>query len=70
MAKKIKEKEKARKDLYIQIPWAILIRKISTIATYIAKCYSKYSICAMSLHLKCSILPFDKGSTTVLSATP
>jgi hypothetical protein len=37
MAKKREEKEKASKDLYIQIPWAILLHKISTIPTYIAK---------------------------------
>jgi hypothetical protein len=47
MAKKRKEKGKQAKDLYIQIPWAILIHKISTIPTYIEKCYSKYSMCAM-----------------------
>jgi hypothetical protein len=43
MAKKRKEKEKkkASEDLYIWKPWAILLRKISTIPTYIAKCYSK-----------------------------
>jgi hypothetical protein len=48
MAKK--RKEKASKDLYIWKPWAILLRKIFTIPTYIAKFYSKYSVCAMSLH--------------------
>jgi hypothetical protein len=39
MVKKRKEKEKKKqaKDLYIQIPWAILLHKISTIPTYIAK---------------------------------
>jgi hypothetical protein len=31
------KKEKASKDLYIRIPWAILLHKISTIPTYIAK---------------------------------
>jgi hypothetical protein len=34
--KKRKEKKQA-KDLYIQIPWAILLRKISTISTYITQ---------------------------------
>jgi hypothetical protein len=36
MAKKRKEKKQA-KDLYIQILWAILLRKISAIPTYIEK---------------------------------
>jgi hypothetical protein len=38
--------------LYVWKPWAILLRKISTIPTYIAKCYSKYSVCAMYLYSK------------------
>jgi hypothetical protein len=35
--KKRKEKKKKAKYLYIQISWAILLRKISNIPTYIAK---------------------------------
>jgi hypothetical protein len=44
MAKKRKEKIKEKAS------------KISTIPTYIAKFYSKYSVCAMSLHSKFSFL--------------
>jgi hypothetical protein len=38
--------------LHIWKPWAIFLYKISTIPTYIENCYSKYSVCVMSLYSK------------------
>jgi hypothetical protein len=53
MAKKIKRKEKHEQRLVVsKYLESYFSTKISTIPAYIAKCYSKYSIYAMSLHSK------------------
>jgi hypothetical protein len=50
--RKRKERKKTSKDLLYPNTLSIILHKISTIPTYIEKCYSKYCICAMSLHSK------------------
>jgi hypothetical protein len=50
--RKEKRKKNTSKDLLYPNTLTILLHKISTIPTYIEKCYSKYSICAISLDSK------------------